>query len=130
MEFVSFEGFGPADAILALTGNEVPRITVSNVYNRIAITAASREIYNINTEELRKVAENFIPEGGFSIIKKGVSIISYFFNIYFPDIKNNKDEVICYFRSLDLLHSLRCFQSIPFSQHKICHCGRSSSPFL
>ena len=58
----------------------------------VVVTAASKEIYNINTEELRKLTEKYVPIEGLDMIQKGLSVMHYSPNSN-SDIKDKQEQV-------------------------------------
>ena len=63
--------------MFSVTGLLVPDLQFYSGVNEVVVTAASKEIYNINTKELSEIAEHYIPAEGFSVIKKGLSIMHH-----------------------------------------------------
>ena len=58
----------------------------------MAITAATENLYNINSKTVRGLANKFIPLEGKDVISKGLNILHYSLNKN-DDIKNEKQEV-------------------------------------
>ena len=56
------------------------------------MTVASADIFNFNTESVRKIVEDYVPAEGLGIIKKGVSIMHHKENTN-SQILDNKQEV-------------------------------------
>ena len=52
-------------------------ITAFKDVNEVAITVATKEIFNINSKVLRSLAEKFVPVEGMDIISKGLTIMHY-----------------------------------------------------
>ena len=55
----------------------MPAITAFKDVNEVAITVATKEIFNINSKVLRSLAEKFVPVEGMDIISKGLTIMHY-----------------------------------------------------
>ena len=80
------------DRVFSITGFHVPDLQFYNGVNEVVVTAASKEIYNINTKELSEIAEHYIPDEGLSVIKKGLSIMHHKINTN-DQIVDNKEKV-------------------------------------
>ena len=82
------------DVIEEVSGVGLPQFAFFRRVTEVVVTAASKEIYNINTEELRKLAEKYVPIEGLDMIQKGLSVMHYTPNSN-SDIKDKQEQVSC-----------------------------------
>ena len=84
---------------MSLTGVNVPDIDIFNNVNQVAITAATNQIYNINSRKLRNIAAKYVPIEGMDMISKGLTVMHFTPNDN-GDIKNKDQHVsLNYFQS-------------------------------
>ena len=80
------------DVIEGVSGVALSNFAFFRSVTEVVVTAASKEIYNINTEELRKLAEKYVPIEGLDMIQKGLSVMHYSPNSN-SDIKDKQEQV-------------------------------------
>ena len=90
--FASYEGDRVDQIIYTLTGHTVPALDVFKGEPGICITAATRSISFVNTEELRLLLEKFTPAKGFNVIEQGLKVMHYAANAD-KDIKDDQNKV-------------------------------------
>ena len=94
--------------IRSVTHLNVPEIAVFKDVDEVAIAAASKTIYNINSKTLRNLAEKFVPIEGLDTIPKGFTIMHYTSNRN-KDIKDSNNKVSSH---------LCCVPFVDVSQHR------------
>ena len=80
------------NTISSLTYMDVPRMAIFKKVDQVAITVATKQIYNINSRTLRNLASKFVPIEGLDMISKGLTVMHYSPNKN-PDIKDKKQNV-------------------------------------
>ena len=60
-----------------MTGIDVPNLAIFKGVNEVAITAATKQIFNINSKVLRDLAEKYVPLEGTDVISKGLILMHY-----------------------------------------------------
>ena len=70
---------------MALSGVAVPDLGLFENVREVAISAASKEIFNINSDELRNQAENYRPIKGLDMMTKGLVVSHY--------VSNSNEEI-------------------------------------
>lgn len=76
----------------SLTGLNVPLISAFRGVNEVVITAATNQMYNINSRKLRELAEKYVPIEGMDTIPKGLTLMHYSHNNN-EDIKDKDKKV-------------------------------------
>ena len=61
----------------------------------VAITAATKQIFNINSKTLREHTDKYMPSEGTDVIPKGLTVMHYLPNIN-EDIKDQSQNVSYY----------------------------------
>ena len=69
--------------------------------DQVAITVATKQIYNINSKTLRNLASKFVPIEGLDMISQGLTVMHYSPNKN-PDIKDKKQNVSFPSKSYDI----------------------------
>ena len=82
----------PRNAITSLTGIDVPKLAIFKGVNEVAITAATKQIFNINSKVLRNLADKYVPLEGIDMISKGLTVMHYSPNGN-EDIKDKDQKV-------------------------------------
>ncbi|XP_065051182.1 uncharacterized protein LOC135680889 isoform X1 [Rhopilema esculentum] len=77
---------------MSLTGIPVPKIAIFENVNKVAITAATNQIYNVNSKNLNRLVGDFVPVEGFDVLPKGLNVLHYAPNSN-QDIKNKQNKV-------------------------------------
>ena len=94
---------------MSLTGIPVPKIAIFENVNKVAITAATNQIYNINSKNLNRLVGDFVPIEGLDVLPKGLNVLHYASNSN-QDIKNKQNKV----NSLMFFSDNRIFASLLF----------------
>ena len=80
------------DVLMALSGVAVPDLGLFENVKEVAISAASKEIFNINSDELRTQAENYRPIKGLDMMTKGL-VVSHYVPNSNEDIRGDNNMV-------------------------------------
>ena len=80
------------NAITSLTGIGVPSITLFKGVDEVAITVATKTIFNINSKVLRDNVEKYVPIEGLDMISQGLTVMHYSPNRN-EDIKDKDQNV-------------------------------------
>ncbi len=68
------------DILYSVTRMEAPDMPIFNKVKKVALTAATNDIYLINDPRVHDVAAKFVPEKGLKFVEKGVNILHYLHN--------------------------------------------------
>ena len=71
---------------------EIPSLAIFKDVNEVVITAATNQIYNINSRKLRDIAAKYVPIEGMDMISKGLTVM-HFANNDNDDIKDKDEHV-------------------------------------
>ena len=75
-----------------MAGIDVPNLAIFKGVNEVAITAATKQIFSINSKVLRDLAEKYVPLEGTDVISKGLILMHYSPNAN-EDIKGKDQNV-------------------------------------
>ena len=67
----------PRNTIASLTDITVPNLAIFRGVDEVAITAATKQMFNINSKVLRNLADKYVPLEGTDVISKGLTVMHY-----------------------------------------------------
>ena len=82
----------PRNAITSLTGIDIPNLAIFKGVSEVAITAATKQIFNINSKVLRDLVDKYVPLEGMDMISKGLTVMHYSLNGN-EDVKDKDEKV-------------------------------------
>ena len=65
------------NAITSLTGINAPNIALFKGVDEVAVTVATKPIFNINSKALRDSVEKYVPIEGLDMISQGLTVMHY-----------------------------------------------------
>ena len=78
--------------ISSITNWNVPKIVAFRRVDEMAITIATQDLFNINSKNVRKLANKFVPKNGKHMISKGLTIM-HTLPLTKRDVKDENQQV-------------------------------------